>query len=222
MTDAAVLRARLERAQRQQHERNPFHEDAQRPADARELSPAGGAGGKRADDEQREQRIVVPAAREMDGEQRVPADEHECKSGAARQSGSERSCREHAKCRDRLVDPCGCIGGRSGRSRQRLRAESEGRPVNRRRVAPVGADEAKSRIVRELVRLRAVRICIVNGSDATVGPVGPGVGREKQRRAERHELHRARDHRNGRKPRRRPACEQDAADVCRERGDEQP
>jgi len=75
------LRARLQATQRQEEQRHPLDEDGQRPGDTGPARPAAVAERERRRHERDHQRVVVAAAREVDGNDGVPADDR----------GSERS-----------------------------------------------------------------------------------------------------------------------------------
>ena len=84
MPDAPPGRACLERAERQENERHPLDERAHRPAHACQLPAPRRGRGERSDDEEDHQRVVVAAAGEVHGQQRVPGDESKGERAPAR------------------------------------------------------------------------------------------------------------------------------------------
>ncbi len=157
--------------------------------------------------------VVVAAARGVDREHGVPADECDGQ-GLAGRNGRDRQARgEHPGCREGLVEPRGGVGGRACDSRDRLGEPCEDRAVDRRRVAPVGAEIRRGRALGEGRRRVHVRVASPLRRDPAVAPVGPGVGGEEERRRQRHELDERRDDEGGLHPRRRAPQERQAGQV---------
>jgi len=229
--EAAMVESRAgtasgEGTEREEDERHPLHEHGRRPGSAGpDLAPRRGES-ERADDERCHPGVVVAAAREVDGEQRIPARESAREDRAGREQDGEPHGNQDRRRRQRLVDPgCGVLRLARG-ERHGLRGQRERRPVDGRRVAPVLADVRKRRILREVARRVAVRVRVVHGGDAAVAPVGPRIGGEQERSGERDELDR--DGERGDEPEAAPEpCQRDQRARVQgegrdERGEERP
>ena len=91
--------------------------------------------------------------------------------------------------RQALVEPGGRVGRGARQLGDRLRDPGEDGPVDRGRIAPVGAHVPRGGALGEVGRRVDVRVAAALGGDPAVAPVRPGVRREEERRAERDELH---------------------------------
>ena len=200
--------------------RHPLHRDRERPRDAGE----GRTVAHRQRDAQRgepaDERVVVPAAGEVDREHRVPGDERHRERRPCRCAGDRRGGNEHGGRREPLEEPGRGVGRGAGEERHGLREQGEHRAVDRRRVAPVGADVVGRGALREVRRGIDVRVAAAVARDPAVAPVRPRVGREEQRRRERDELDR-RAEREHDADRRAAAHRDEAGEVRDERADQQ-
>ena len=167
-----------------------------------------------------DERIVVPAAGEVDREHRVPGDERRRERRPCRCAGDRRGGDEHGGRREPLEEPGRGVGRGAGEERHGLREQGEHRAVDRRRVAPVGADVVGRGALREVRRGIDVRVAAAVARDPAVAPVRPRVGREEQRRRERDELDR-RAEREHDADRCAPAHRDEAGEVRDERADQQ-
>ena len=181
MVDAPAGCAGLERTQRQQEQRHPLHEYGESPGDACTSGRAAVAERQCDGHERDHERIVVTTAGEVNGDNRVPADEGRRRSPPAGCEERREQNGEHGCDTER---PPG--HGRRARQADGLRQQRECRAVRRRRVQ-VGAARMRRRhgIVGRRLAVRVVQ--------ARVAPVGQRVGREQKRRSERGELDRTRD-----------------------------
>jgi hypothetical protein len=220
MADGATGGARLERAQHEEDRRHPFQRDRQRPRDACEIRLPSRGQRERAQHEDHHQRVVVPSAGEVNGEERVPADERGGQRGPAAEPRRQPDERQHAERRRPAVEPGGDAGRLAGDGRVAFREEREAGAVDARRVTPVLAHHRVRRVARELGRRHVVRALAVHGADAPVGPVCVGIRREQDRTCERGDLdeHGDREHRS--EAYRRRAAEREAHQVEAERAGE--
>ncbi len=92
--DRSTRGTRLERTQHEEDGRDPLDRDRRHPGHAGELAPAGRGQGQRTEHEGHHERVVVPTAREVNSQERVPADERGGEGAAAGEAG-----REHASAR---------------------------------------------------------------------------------------------------------------------------
>ena len=90
--------------------------------------------------ERADQRVVVPAARELDREHRVPARRAPPRTPVVRPCGRRRGRDEHGGRGERLEEPGRRIGRGPATRATGSESEREHRAVDRRRVAPVRAD----------------------------------------------------------------------------------
>ena len=82
--DRPAPSTRAERSEHEEDERHPLDEDREHPGGSRELVPTGHGEGDRRRGEPSHERVVVPAAGEVHGENGVPADERDRERGARR------------------------------------------------------------------------------------------------------------------------------------------
>ena len=219
VTDATPARSRLDRSQRQEHDRDPLDEDRGDPGRARPLAPSARAERESRHHEQRHPRIVVPATCEVQRQQRIPADE---RCGVGTPAGEQRrECHrpQHRERGQRLEQP-GCRVRRgSRRARYRFRRKREERPVDGRGVVVGAAHVRVCRVVRKVTRRLRVGVGVVDEGDAAVVPVGPRVAGDQQRCAERRELNRHRQRRDERQSNGRAPQQEQADDVGGKGGD---
>src|SRR6185312_606189 len=133
------------------------------------------------------------SAREVNGEQRVPAHERRRERFFPSQEGRQACEDEDGKRAQRLVDP---RGGRRRVAHDRgvaLRGEREAGPVHGCRVAPVRTHALVGGVIRKGRRLVRIGVGVVHRADAAVVPVRVGVRREQDRGGKRGELNGDRD-----------------------------
>ena len=95
VVDLPAESPRLEEAQGQEEQRHPLDRDRQRPGDAGQPRLPGRGERKRTEHEGHHPRVVVPPAGEVDGEERVPADEGRREGGSAESPRGEEDERHH-------------------------------------------------------------------------------------------------------------------------------
>ncbi len=171
--------------------------------------------------ERRQHRVVVPTTCEVDGEEGVPADQGSGAGAVPRKPRGQYRARKDTGRSEHLEDPGRHSRRRPGNERDELREESEARPVHRGRLAPRRPGILVSRIGAELARRVDIGIATVHGRDPPVLPVGPGIGREEQGPAERHNLDRERQEQDGAQPGRLPPQQRQRGEIDRERRDEE-
>ena len=169
----------LEDAQRQQQERDPLDEDRDRPGGAGELLPAPGPERQRPGHERGHPGVVVTPAGRMQGDDRVPPDEHHRGRTIGRHARGRQRGQQHGERGRDLEEPRGDVG--RGRAADRLGRERERRAVDRRGVPPRGADEGEGGVVPLVGGDGAIGIRVVDGGEPGVAPVRPCVRGEEQR-----------------------------------------
>ncbi len=194
MPDRSTRGARLERTQHEEDGRDPLDRNRRHPGHAGELAPACCGQRQRTEHEGHHERVVVPAAGEVNGQERVPADERRSEGAAAGEERGEHGQRDHRGGRDPAEGP-GCSAVRLARSQgDRLGPECEAWPVDGRRVTPVGAHALVGGILREGLGSRPVRVLVVHGGDPAVRPVRVDVRGEQHGPCERGRLDQHRHH----------------------------
>ncbi len=183
--------AGLERAEREEEEGYPLHGGGQGPRSSGERAASGSRKRERAEHERHHESVVVAAAREVDGEQGVPANEGGGVSRAGPEPRGEQDERDHRRRGKPSVRPPSGIGRVADHGGMPLGGEREPRTVGGRCVAPLGAHEGIRGVLRVRARLVRVGVPVVHRANAAVVPVRVHVRGEQHRARERDELDRA-------------------------------
>ncbi len=178
----------VDRPEGEEGDRDPLQADRPDPGDSREVRPTAGGEREGADDEQHHHRVVVAASAEVEREEGVPAHERRGERRASGERRREHGGAEHREGGDETEEPGRVRGILACNARMQLGADREQGAVEGGRVAP----RASHRLVGHVFRVGARRIAIgvapLDGRDAPVHPVRPGVRREQGRAGERREL----------------------------------
>ena len=178
-----------EHIERHPHQGHPLDRDRQHPENAGDLSSAAPPSSQGPEEERDHPNVVVPAACEVQREERVPADERGCvglSPGAVR---GEPDDREHRERGEELVEPDDACPG-VDEFGLRFGCRHEDGPVPRRIVVPGCTTVRVCRVLEELAWRVVVRALVGDRGDPAGLPVAVRICREEQRHRKRGQLDR--------------------------------